>query len=173
MSKWEKLKEHDFKAGFRTLTKKTFQLPDGKIVDFDIKKEGLAVCILALTKINEVILAKQFRPGPEKILLEMPGGGVKKNEKPMQAAKRELLEETGDTGDFQFAGTTLDCAYSTMIRYNFVATNCKKTHNQQLEENELVEVTEMSLENFRAHLKSGELSDVESGYLCLDYSKMI
>jgi ADP-ribose pyrophosphatase len=170
---WKKIKEEPFKAGFRKLIKKTFEMPDQKIADFDIKHEGPAVCILAITAEQQIILAKQFRPGPEKILLEMPGGMVDKGESPEQAAKRELLEETGYTGDFEFVGKSLDCAYSNMIRYNFVAKNCHKIQEQKLEDNEFVEIVEMNLTDFRKHLQSGQLTDVESCYLCLDYLKLL
>ena len=173
MIEWKKIKEEPFRAGFRKLLKKTFQLPDGKIQDFDIKHEGPAVCVLALTKEKNVILVKQFRPGMEKVLLEMPGGAVDGGEEPLEAIKRELLEETGYTGDFQLAGTSYDCAYSTMFRYNFVATNCLKVANQNLDETEFAEVIEMSLADFRNHLQSGELTDVESGYLGLDYLRLL
>lgn len=170
---WKKIKEEPLQAGFRKLLKKTFQLPDGKIQKFDIKHEGPAVCVLALTEDDNVILVKQYRPGMEKILHEMPGGVVDGCEKPEDAIKRELLEETGYTGDIQFVGTSHDCAYSTMFRYNFVATNCRKIEEQNLDELEFAEVVEMSLNDFREHLRSGELTDVESGYLGLDFLKLL
>lgn len=166
---WWKIKEEPFRAGFRKLLKRTFKLPDGKIVDFDIKQEDPAVCILAITTDNKIVLAKQFRPGPEKILFEMPGGVIEKEEKPKQAAKRELLEETGFIGDLKFVGTCLDCAYSTMIRYVFVATNCNKIQEQKLDSAEFIDIIEISLDDFRNHLRTGELTDVECGYLGLDF----
>ena len=170
---WKKIKEEPFKAGFRKLIKKTFQLPNNKVTDFDIKQEGPAVCVLALSKDNKVILAKQFRPGPEKVLLEMPGGIIDKNETPEEAIKREFLEETGYTGNFQFVGESLDCAYSTMVRYNFIATDCYRIQDQKLDDNEFVEIVEMSSEDFKKHLRSGQLTDVESGYMGLDYLKLL
>ncbi|MDA2922794.1 NUDIX hydrolase [Patescibacteria group bacterium AH-259-L07] len=170
---WKKIKEEPFKTGFRKLIKKTFQLPNNRITDFDIKHEGPVACILALTEDNKVILTKQFRPGPEKILLELPGGDVDADETPEESIKREFLEETGHTGDIKFVGTSLDCAYSTRIRYNFVATNCRKVQDQNLEENEFIQVVEMSLDDFRKHLRSGELSDVEGGYLGLDFLRLL
>ncbi len=171
--KWKKIKEEPFGAGFRKLLKKTFRLPDGKIHDFDIKHEGPAVCVLALTENNNVVLVKQYRPGMEKVLLEMPGGAINKYEEPINAIKRELLEETGYTGDVELVGTSHDCAYSTMFRYNFVATNCRKVGDQKLNDTEFAEVIKMSIEDFRNHLRSGELTDVENGYLGLDYLKLL
>lgn len=166
---WQKTKEEGFHAGYRKLTKKTFILPNWSEDSFDIKAEWRAACILALTKANNVILVKQFRPGPEKVLLELPGGNVELWEEPLEAAKRELLEETGYTGDMIFVSTSLDDAYSTLLRYNFIAKNCEKILEQNLDSNEFIEVVEISLTDFRKHIQSGELTDVESGYLCLDF----
>jgi len=170
---WKKINETPFKAGWRKMLKRVFEMPDGRQVDFDIKQEGPAVCVLAITKNQQVVLAKQFRPGPEKILLELPGGNIEKNETPKQAAKRELLEETGYSGDFQFVGQSLDCAYSTMIRYNFVATDCQKIQEQKLDENEFAEILEMPLAEFRKHIRSGQLTDVETAYMGLDFLKLL
>lgn len=173
IKKWKKIKEESIKIGFRKVKKKTFQMPHGRMAEFDIKDEGPVVCILGLSKENKIILAQQFRPGPEEILLEMPGGGIDGEESPEDAAKREFLEETGYTGNFSFAGTSLDCGYSTRVRYNFVAINCYKLKDQELDENEFAEVVEMSLNDFREHLRSGQLTDVDSGYLGLDFLNLL
>ena len=39
--------------------------------------------VAVLDQNNEIILAKQFRPGPKKILLELPGGMIDDNETPI------------------------------------------------------------------------------------------
>ena len=171
---WKKIDEKLIKDGWRKVISRTFILPNGKEQEFEIKKEIISVCVLALTKDNKVILAKQFRPGPEEILLELPGGAVDQGEAPEQAIKRELLEETGYTGDFKFvAGPILDDAYSTATRYCFVATNCNKIQEAKIDELESIEVVEMPLEDFREHLRSGQLTDIEVGYLGLDFLKLL
>lgn len=40
---------------------------------------------------------------------------------------------------------------------------------QKLDHGEFIQVIEVSLDEFRAHLRAGSLTDVETGYLCLDY----
>jgi len=166
---WQKNDEKLIRDGFRKIVLKSFTLPDGQKKDFEIKKESSVACILAITKENKVLLTKQFRPGPEKIFLELPGGVIDDNESPETAASRELLEETGFAGSLKFLATIPRCAYSTGWRYAFVATGCEKVAAQELDETEFIEVLEMSLEDFRNHLRSGQLSDVHVGYLGLDY----
>lgn len=53
------------------------------------------VSILATTTAGEVLLVKQYRPVVEGVTLELPSGHVERGETPDQAARRELLEETG------------------------------------------------------------------------------
>ena len=53
------------------------------------------VSILALTNENQVLLVRQFRPAVKEDTLELPSGHVEEGEKPEEAARRELLEETG------------------------------------------------------------------------------
>jgi len=74
---WQELsREEAFRKYSRKIEKVIFKLPNGKETDFYIKKEGPAASVLALTSDNQVIIAKQYRPGPKKVLMELPGGFV-------------------------------------------------------------------------------------------------
>lgn len=167
--RWILLESHAEQVGWRTVLRNTYRLPDGQVARFDLKGEGPAVCILALTADEQVLLVQQYRPGPDRILLEMPGGGVKPGEPPLEAARRELLEETGYGGDIELAGTSYHCAHSTRISHTFVAINCRRGGPQRLDREEFASIVTLSLEQFRQHLRSGQLTDVTSGYLGLDH----
>lgn len=174
ITKWEEIsREIAFQKYSRKIEKVIFRLPNGKESDFYIKKEGPAVGILALTKNNEVILVKQFRPGPNEILDELPGGYVDKNETPEQAAERELLEETGYKGKAQLVTEAFDCAYSTMKRYCVVVTDCEKITEQKLDKTEFAQVVISSLDDFKSMLRNGKNTDIEVGFLGLDYLKLL
>lgn len=165
----EKSREQVFKKYSRAIDKAIFSLPNGTEADFYIKAEGTAASVLAFTDDDKVITVKQYRPGPKKILNELPGGFVDPDEESWDAVKREFLEETGYAGDFKLVGTCLDDAYSTMVRYCFVATNCTKVQEPQQTATEHTEVELLDLAAFRQLLQSGEMTDVEVGYLGLDH----
>lgn len=172
---WEEIRrEPGQKIYGRSVDKVWFRLPDGKEADFALFSGGKSVACLAVTKNDEVILARQFRPGPKTLLTEMPGGGLKEGEKPEEAMARELLEETGYRGKVELVTTLFHDAYSPRIKYALVATECEKVAEPKLEDNgENIEVVLVSLPEFRKHLQSGQLTDVEIGYLGLDHLDLL
>ena len=169
IKKWKILKEELIDLGWRKIYRRVYLLQNGKEAEFLIKKEPVVVCMVPVTRENNIVLTKQYRPGPDKILLELPAGGVEEGETPEDAAKRELLEETGYSGEIKYVGPSVDSAYSTLRRHNFVFVNCVKVGEQSLDDTEFIDVKEVSMKEFRKHLRSGQLSDVETGYLGLDF----
>jgi len=80
-----------------------FRVTEDKAVDpktkFEIKRSvvrhiGSAV-MMAVDDKNRVLLVRQYRLPAEKYLWELPAGRLDEGEKPLDAAKRELKEETG------------------------------------------------------------------------------
>jgi ADP-ribose pyrophosphatase len=53
------------------------------------------VAVVAMTPAREVLLVRQFRPVVDRQTLELPSGHDERGESPEDAARRELLEETG------------------------------------------------------------------------------
>jgi ADP-ribose pyrophosphatase len=150
------------------IEERTYEMPDGQTKNFYIKMTKPAVCVLAITEDNEVITVEQFRPGPNRMLNELPGGYMGDGETPEQSAARELREETGYAGDLQFVTECFDDAYNTMNRTRFVATNCKKVGDQQLDSSEFIDVKVLSMADFLKIVRSGQMTDVEVALLGLD-----
>ncbi len=76
------------------------------IVDYKVNKNGQsvqksyvehqgAVAIIAINEQNQIILTKQFRYPLNRTTLEIPAGKIENGESSIEAAKRELMEETG------------------------------------------------------------------------------
>lgn len=171
--KWKKIKSVDYKTDYRKISKVTYKLPDSTIKDFDIIIGPEVSCVFALTKDKKVIVAKQFRPGPEKTLWELPGGMVDKGENEIKAATRELLEETGYKGRIKYLGKCYTSAYNTTIIHSFLVTDCQLVAEQKLDHGEFIEVELVSIDFFKKILKSGNLTDSITGYKALEYLKLL
>ena len=75
------------------LQRNLVSLPNDELAFREIVKHKEGVCIIPVFD-NEIIFVSQFRSGAEKVLLELPAGIVDENESPLDAAMRELQEET-------------------------------------------------------------------------------
>lgn len=71
------------------------RLPDGRTSKREVVAHRGAVCVVAITSENKVLLVRQFRLPAGKPLLEVPAGTLEVGEAPQLCAERELEEETG------------------------------------------------------------------------------
>ncbi|MFD4655825.1 NUDIX hydrolase [Kitasatospora sp. NPDC058444] len=153
----------------RSVDRVEFELPDGRTEEFSIKCERPAGAVFALTPDQHVILARQYRPGPDRVLHELPGGYIEPGESAENAIARELLEETGHQGQVREVGPYWLDAYSDVRRYAFVATGCVKVAEPRPERTEFIDVVTLSLSEFRDRvLRRGEMTDTAAAYLALD-----
>jgi ADP-ribose pyrophosphatase len=170
IQKWKRLsQEKVFEKYGKKINKVVFELPNGKRADYYLKDEGDVAGVLAITKNGKIVFAEQYRPGPDKILLGLPGGFLDPGEKPEVAAARELLEETGYKGNLELVGCTIHDAYSNRKKYVFVGKNCVKCRNARPEEGEIINVRLVSMDQLRKWVQKGQIMDADLVYLALDY----
>src|SRR5487761_899127 len=76
--------------------KETIELPNGRLVDdfYSVAMQDFVV-VFALTPSGDVVLETLYRHGSGGTTWSLPAGYVNGNEEPLEAARRELLEETG------------------------------------------------------------------------------
>jgi ADP-ribose pyrophosphatase len=136
------------------------ELPDGKVIEGFVLEYGDWATIVALTRDQEVVLVRQYRHGAQKVILELPGGAMEAGDaNPMDAARRELLEETGYTSNtfIQIGCVSPNPANQTNLIYSFLALDAEKVGSQNLDETEEIEVILKPLEEVIAMAKKGEL----------------
>jgi ADP-ribose pyrophosphatase len=154
--------------GDRRMARRRYRRPDGGHASYDVTLHGPVVSVLALTDDGRVVLTRQFRPGPERVLLDLPSGFVDEGEEPQTAAGRELAEETGYEGDLSYLGRTTPNAYSTEVRHVFVARGCRRVRRPETEPDEDIEVVLLAPEALRRCLRTDGLTVVDGTYLALD-----
>ena len=134
-----------------TVSVQKVKLPDGRIID-DYCRVIFPDCVIiaAVTKGKKVVMSRQYLHGFGHASIVLPAGTMNKGEEPLQAAKRELLEETGyDSDDW----TPLASPYSHTNYVGgkvnfFLARNARKLaepDSKDLEEMETLLLNEASI----------------------------
>lgn len=177
MQNWSRRQADEvIKVGWRTITRKHFVLPDGSEHDFDtIATVGTQVAaVVALTSDGQAIIAEQFRAGPEQVMQDIPGGMVDPGETPLEAAGRELLEETGyQAGSIESLGMAHDDGYSNTERYYFLARDCKKVSEQMLGDAEDVQVKLVPVAELLDNARSARMTDALAVFYAYDELKKL
>lgn len=137
----------------------TCELPDGQIIEPIILEFSDWACVMALTPTQEVLLIRLYRHGVGKIIWEIPGGVIDPGETPLEAARRELLEETGYGN-----GTWLEMAAISPNPDNHtnrihlcLALDVEKIGPQAPEDVDRIEIHPTPLESMIQMAQNGEL----------------
>ena len=116
------------------------------------------VSILAITDDAEVLIVKQYRPVIEEQTFEMPSGHIEEGQTPEEAARRELLEETGyEAKDLELLGVlNPDLGRLSNKLWCFFASNVIKREDLYLEEG--IELLKCSMDQLMNFIKEGKLN---------------
>ena len=116
----------------------TAEIEGGKHVPREVVEHSGGVGIVPVCDNGDVLMVRQYRYAMSQELLEIPAGKLGFGEEPVGCAVRELKEETGcESEEWElltqvYEYTTKD----THIIYYFLAKNCVRTSDQNLDENE-------------------------------------
>ena len=134
----------------------TVEVDDGK----EIVRHGAAVGIVAVDADERVLFVRQDRPAVGGKVLEIPAGLLDPGEQPLQAAKRELREETGlHGGEWVEVASILSSPGFTDERIHlFVATGLEEGDDDpdDGEDLELVRVPAAELPGLLAELEDAK-----------------
>jgi 8-oxo-dGTP pyrophosphatase MutT (NUDIX family) len=103
--------------------------------------------VLCVTEDSEVILVRQYRHGIARPSLELPAGVIEPHETPEEAARRELVEETGyEASDWvRIQSVSTEPARHTTTAHFFCARGARQTRDPAPEESEILELVKVPL----------------------------
>jgi ADP-ribose pyrophosphatase len=158
---WEELDStFEYRASIFNVRKVRARSPlSGREHDFDILQTCDWVNVIAVTDEGKVTLIRQYRHGTREVTVEIPGGMVEGDEPPLQAARRELAEETGYTaGHWEQIGVVEpNPAFQNNRTFTFIARQARRTCEPQPDPNEEIEVDERPLEEIPGLMRDGTI----------------
>ncbi len=106
------------------------------------------------------LMERQYRHGSESVTIEFPAGLTEDGESPLEAARRELREETGMEAELtELASFNPNPAFMTNRQTFFLATGLRRTGEQELDENEEIELLYLPVEDVIRKMGKGEYSN--------------
>jgi len=139
----------------------TMQIPNGNIAKWDLIDHKGAAAVVAVRDDGKLLMVRQYRNALERETLEIPAGGLNGREEPtIEAAARELQEETGySSNDLEL----LNSIYTTVAFCNekidiYLARNLTRG-DQHLDEDEYIDVEAWSLDDLMQMIFESKIQD--------------
>jgi 8-oxo-dGTP pyrophosphatase MutT (NUDIX family) len=108
---WQRLdRKTVYDSKFLKVYEDKVRLSNGKVIDdYTVVEKPSIVMIVATDTENNVIVLREYKYAADEMMLVLPAGHKKSDEEPVDAARRELLEETGfGGGTFEEVGILRD-----------------------------------------------------------------
>jgi ADP-ribose pyrophosphatase len=148
----------------------TVRLPDGETTTREIVVHPEVVAILPVLPDGRLVLVRQYRKAAERVLLEIPAGGIDPGESPEDAVRREMVEETGyRVGTLErVVGFYTSPGFTTEFMYLYKAGDMQP--GTPTEQTDQIEVVAMDPAEALHRVRTGEIADAKSILALLVYS---
>lgn len=159
--KWRVIRsEYIIRRPWATLRKDVCETPSGvPVPEYYVLEYPDWVNVVGVTNDKKFVLIRQYRHGAGEAFLEIPGGVVDSGESPLEAAKREMKEETG----FEFKSFKELCqlypnpATSTNRTTTYLALEGTRAGAQNLDDQEEIEVRLVTIDELKELLAKNAL----------------
>jgi ADP-ribose pyrophosphatase len=139
-----------------TIERKTVHLPGGKEVERVLVHPGDAVAILPIRADDNCYLLRQYRFAIDEYIYEAPAGTMDPGERPLDTARRELIEETGLQ-----AMTFIERGYIHTTP-GFTDERLSPSCEFAKDEDEVIEVIKIPLADLPGMVLDGRISDAKT-----------
>jgi ADP-ribose pyrophosphatase len=141
------------------------RLPDGRRVDdfYTVRLPDFVV-VAPVTEAGELVVVTQFRRGMQAVTQSLPSGFIDPGESPADAARRELLEETGYAAD-DWSGLgayVVDSNRGCGTEHVFLARGARRVAEPASKDLAPVEVGLLPIADARDRLLRGDVGELAS-----------
>ena len=170
---WEEVRtEHIVQDEWIDFRRSAYRFPDGSVFTpfYSYSRRDYVVIVASDTE-GKYLCVRQFRQGIKEVTTEFPAGGIERtdgreygagdsslaSEDALEAAKRELLEETGYVSeDWKHLLTVpSNATIADNYAHVFMAGNCRKSGGQNLDETEFLNVGKYSADEIEEMIYKG------------------
>jgi 8-oxo-dGTP pyrophosphatase MutT (NUDIX family) len=159
--KWKILRsEYISRRPWMTARRDEVQLPDGRIIpEYWVLEFPDWVNVIALTKDGDMVMVRQYRHALGLTEYELCAGVMEEGESPLEAAKRELLEETGFGGGkwTEFMSICANPSNHTNLAHTYLAVGVERVCEQHLDATEELTCHVLSQDEVFGMLQRGEI----------------
>ena len=171
---WEEIRtEHIVQDEWIDFRRSAYRFPDGSVFEpyYSYSRRDYVV-IVASDADGKYLCVRQYRQGIKEVTTEFPAGGIERtdgreygagrdssaSENALEAAKRELLEETGYVSeDWKYVLTVpSNATLADNYAHIFMARNCLKRADQDLDETEFLNVRKYSANEIEEMISQGK-----------------
>lgn len=152
---WEEIGRRELlRTGVFTVSERKSRGPDGRVGLFQILESPDWATVVPYVEGPEgpsFLMVRQYRHGSEAVSLEFPGGVIEAGESPLDAAARELAEETGYRAGslVQVGAVSPNPAFMSNTFNVFLARGLSRAGGQDLDDNEIVDAVLVPVEEVR------------------------
>ncbi|MCD8326228.1 MAG: NUDIX hydrolase [Lachnospiraceae bacterium] len=152
----------------------TMELPNGRTVIWDHIDHKGAAAVLPVLPDGRIVLVRQYRNSVDRFTWEIPAGGLNNREEPMiQAARRELMEETGYTTqkELEFLISLNSAPAYCNERVDVFVAEELESGERHLDEDEFIDVKAFEVREIEKMIFAGQMRDSKTVAAVMAYAR--